>query len=166
MASTSWKRTRWLRTSAYRRCSRAATGRTASCARSARDLYLETFDENDPSKVGEAKIEGAVLPTYPLTSTVLRCAMLPDDRCLVTASFEYGEASGLARAYSGGPGHVSGARMSRFSKPATLGSVPRHGGGGRAGCGLVCVSASGFGDGYVLASAFADVAACGRASRR
>ena len=63
------------------------------------DLYLETFDENDPSKVGEARIEGAVLPTYPLTSTVLRCAMLPDDRCLVTASFEYGEASGLARAY-------------------------------------------------------------------
>ena len=40
-----------------------------------------------------------MLPTYPLTSTVLRCAMLPDDRCLVTASFEYGEASGLARAY-------------------------------------------------------------------
>lgn len=40
-----------------------------------------------------------MLPTYPLTSTVLRCAMLPDDRCLVTASLEYGEASGLARAY-------------------------------------------------------------------
>lgn len=72
------------------------------------DLYLETFDEDDPSKVDEAMIEGAVLPTYPLTSTVLRCAMLPDDRCLVTASFEYGEASGLARAYLVDLGHASG----------------------------------------------------------
>ena len=89
------------------------------------DLYLETFDENDPSKVDEAMIEGVVLPTYPLTSTVLRCAMLPEDRCLVTASFEYGEASGLARAYLVDLGTrqvIHEASLSRYDR-----AVPRHG---------------------------------------
>ena len=63
-------------------------------------LYLEAaWIEKDPSKVSEAKIDGAVLPTYPQTSVVLQCAVLPDDRCLATVWFEKLDASGLARAY-------------------------------------------------------------------
>ena len=116
------------------------------------DLYLETFDEDDPSKVGEAMIEGAVLPTYPLTSTVLRCAMLPDDRCLVTASFEYGEASGLARAYLVDLGTcqvIHEASLSRYTglfRAMAVGGAPVVGS---------YAYQFGLGDGYVLASAFA-----------
>ena len=122
------------------------------------DLYLETFDEDDPSKVDEAMIEGAVLPTYPLTSTVLRCAMLPDDRCLVTASFEYGEASGLARAYLVDLGTcqvIHEASLSRYTglfRAMAVGGAPVVGS---------YAYQFGLGDGYVLAPAFAgsDVAA-------
>ena len=116
------------------------------------DLYLETFDEDDPSKVDEAMIEGAVLPTYPLTSTVLRCAMLPDDRCLVTASFEYGEASGLARAYLVDLGTcqvIHEASLSRYTglfRAMAVGGAPVVGS---------YAYQFGLGDGYVLASAFA-----------
>ena len=116
------------------------------------DLYLETFDEDDPSKVDEAMIEGAVLPTYPLTSTVLRCAMLPDDRCLVTASFEYGEASGLARAYLVDLGTcqvIYEASLSRYTglfRAMAVGGAPVVGS---------YAYQFGLGDGYVLASAFA-----------
>lgn len=122
------------------------------------DLYLETIDENDPSKVGEAMIEGAVLPTYPLTSTVLRCAMLPEDRCLVTASFEYGEASGLARAYLVDLDTcqvIREASLSRYTglfRAMAVGDAPVVGS---------YAYQFGLGDGYVLAPAFAgsDVAA-------
>lgn len=122
------------------------------------DLYLETIDENDPSKVGEAMIEGAVLPTYPLTSTVLRCAMLPEDRCLVTASFEYGEASGLARAYLVDLDTrqvIREAPLSRYTglfRAMAVGDAPVVGS---------YAYQFGLGDGYVLAPAFAgsDVAA-------
>ena len=116
------------------------------------DLYLETFDEDDPSKVDEAMIEGAVLPTYPLTSTVLRCAMLSDDRCLVTASFEYGEASGLARAYLVDLGTcqvIHEASLSRYTglfRAMAVGGAPVVGS---------YAYQFGLGDGYVLASAFA-----------
>ena len=122
------------------------------------DLYLEIIDENDPSKVGEARIEGAVLPTYPLTSTVLRCAMLPEDRCLVTASFEYGEASGLARAYLVDLGTRQVIREAPLSRYTGLFRAMAVGGTPVAGS---YAYQFGLGDGYVLAPAFAgsDVAA-------
>ena len=119
------------------------------------DLYLETFDENDPSKVGEARIEGAVLPTYPLTSTVLRCAMLSDDRCLVTVLFEYGEASGLARAYLVDLDTrqvIREASLSRYTglfRAMAVGDAPVVGS---------YAYQFGLGDGYVLASAVAGAA--------
>ena len=116
------------------------------------DLYLEIIDENDPSKVGEARIEGAVLPTYPLTSTVLRCAMLPEDRCLVTASFEYGEASGLARAYLVDLGTRQVIREAPLSRYTGLFRAMAVGGTPVAGS---YAYQFGLGDGYVLASAFA-----------
>lgn len=125
------------------------------------DLYLETFDEDDPSKVDEAMIEGAVLPTYPLTSTVLRCAMLSDDRCLVTASFEYGEASGLARAYLVDLGTrqvIREASLSRYTglfRAMAVGDAPVVGS---------YAYQFGLGDGYVLASAFAGADAAAQAA--
>lgn len=125
------------------------------------DLYLETFDEDDPSKVDEAMIEGAVLPTYPLTSTVLRCAMLSDDRCLVTASFEYGEASGLARAYLVDQGTrqvIREASLSRYTglfRAMAVGDAPVVGS---------YAYQFGLGDGYVLASAFAGADAAAQAA--
>ncbi len=125
------------------------------------DLYLETFDEDDPSKVDEVMIEGAVLPTYPLTSTVLRCAMLSDDRCLVTASFEYGEASGLARAYLVDLGTrqvIREASLSRYTgmfRAMAVGDAPVVGS---------YAYQFGLGDGYVLASAFAGTDAAARAA--
>ena len=125
------------------------------------DLYLETFDEDDPSKVDEAMIEGAALPTYPLTSTVLRCAMLSDDRCLVTASFEYGEASGLARAYLVDLGTrqvIREASLSRYTglfRAMAVGDAPVVGS---------YAYQFGLGDGYVLASAFAGADAAAQAA--
>lgn len=125
------------------------------------DLYLETFDEDDPSKVDEVMIEGAVLPTYPLTSTVLRCAMLSDDRCLVTASFEYGEASGLARAYLVDLDtrqvirEVSLSRYTGMFRAMAVGDAPVVGS---------YAYQFGLGDGYVLASAFAGADAAAQAA--
>ncbi len=93
-----------------------------------------------------------MLPTYPLTSTVLRCAMLSDDRCLVTASFEYGEASGLARAYLVDLGTrqvIREASLSRYTglfRAMAVGDAPVVGS---------YAYQFGLGDGYVLASAFA-----------
>ena len=122
------------------------------------NLYLETIDEKDPSKVSEAKIEGAALPTYPQASVVLQCAVLPDDRCLVTVSFENFDASGLARAYlvDLGSHRVLGeASLSRFPgtvRAMAVGNVPVLG---------MYAYQLGFGEGYVMTSAFADVAAGG-----
>ena len=121
-------------------------------------LYLETIDEKDPSKVSEAKIEGAVLPTYPQASAVLQCAVLPDDRCLMTVSFENFDASGLARAYlvDLGSHRVLGeASLSRFPgsvRAMAVGNVPVMG---------TYAYQLGFGEGYVMTSTFADVAAGG-----
>ena len=121
-------------------------------------LYLETIDEKDPSKVSEAKIDGAALPTYPQASAVLQCAGLPDDRCLVTVSFENFDASDLARAYlvDLGSHRVLGeASLSRFPgtvRAMTVGNVPVLG---------MYAYQLGFGEGYVMTSAFADVAAGG-----
>lgn len=115
-------------------------------------LYLETIDEKDPSKVSEAKIDGAALPTYPQTSVVLQCAVLPDDRCLATVSFEYGEASGLARAYLVDLGTrqvIHEASLSRYTglfRAMAVGGAPVVGS---------YAYQFGLGDGYVLASAFA-----------
>ncbi|WP_294379909.1 hypothetical protein [uncultured Senegalimassilia sp.] len=121
-------------------------------------LYLETLDEKDPSKVSEAKIDGAVLPTYPQASSVLQCAVLPDDRCLVTVSFENFDASDLGHAYlvDFGSRRVLGeASLSRFPgsvRAMAVGNVPVLG---------MYAYQLGFGEGYVMASAFADVAAGG-----
>ena len=121
-------------------------------------LYLETIDEKDPSKVSEAKIDGAVLPTYPQASAVLQCAVLPDDRCLVTVLFENFDASGLARVYfvDLGSHRVLGeASLSRFPgtvRAMAVGSVPVMG---------TYAYQLGFGEGYVMMSAFADVATGG-----
>ena len=122
------------------------------------NLYLETIDEKDPSKVSEAKIDGAVLPTYPQTSAVLQCAVLPDDRCLVTVSFENFDASGLARAYlvDLGSRRVLGeSPLNRFPgsvRAMAVGNVPVMG---------TYAYQLGFGEGYVMTSTFADVAAGG-----
>ena len=119
-------------------------------------LYLETIDEKDPSKVSEAKIDGAVLPTYPQASAVLQCAVLSDDRCLVTVSFENFDASGLARAYlvDLGSRRVLGeSPLNRFPgsvRAMAVGNVPVLG---------TYAYQLGFGEGYVMMSAFADVVA-------
>ena len=121
-------------------------------------LYLETIDEKDPSKVSEAKIDGAALPTYPQTSAVLQCAVLPDDRCLVTVSFENFDASGLARAYLvdlGSRRALDEAPLNRFPgsvRAMAVGNVPVMG---------TYAYQLGFGEGYVMTSTFADVAAGG-----
>ena len=121
-------------------------------------LYLETIDEKDPSKVSEAKIDGAVLPTYPQTSVVLQCAVLPDDRCLVTVSFENFDASGLARAYLmdlGSRRALDEAPLNRFPgsvRAMAVGNVPVMG---------TYAYQLGFGEGYVMTSTFADIAAGG-----
>ncbi len=121
-------------------------------------LYLETIDEKDPSKVSEAKIDGAALPTYPQTSVVLQCAVLPDDRCLVTVSFENFDASGLARAYLvdlGSRRVLDEAPLNRFPgsvRAMAVGDVPVMG---------TYAYQLGFGEGYVMTSTFADIAAGG-----
>ena len=121
-------------------------------------LYLETIDEKDPSKVSEAKIDGAVLPTYPQASAVLQCAVLPDDRCLVTVSFENFDASGLARAYLmdlGSRRALDEAPLNRFPgsvRAMAVGNVPVMG---------TYAYQLGFGEGYVMTSTFADIAAGG-----
>lgn len=121
-------------------------------------LYLETIDEKDPSKVSEAKIDGAVLPTYPQASAVLQCAVLPDDRCLVTVSFENFDASGLARAYLvdlGSRRALDETPLNRFPgsvRAMAVGNVPVMG---------TYAYQLGFGEGYVMTSTFADVAAGG-----
>lgn len=122
------------------------------------DLYLETLDEKDPSKVSEARIDGAVLPTYPQASAVLQCAVLPDDRCLVTVSFENFDASGLAHAYLvdlGSRRVLDDASLSRFP-----GSVRAMAVGNAPVLGMNAYQL-GFGEGYVMMSTFADVAAGG-----
>lgn len=119
-------------------------------------LYLETLDEKDPSKVSEAKIDGAVLPTYPQASAVLQCAVLPDDRCLVTVSFENFDASDLGHTYLvdlGSRRVLADASLSRFPgsvRAMAVGNVPVLG---------MYAYQLGFGEGYVMTSAFADVAA-------
>lgn len=121
-------------------------------------LYLETIDEKDPSKVSEAKIDGAALPTYPQTSVVLQCAVLPDDRCLATVSFENFDASGLARAYLldlGSCRVLDEAPLNRFPgsvRAMAVGNVPVMG---------TYAHQLGFGEGYVMTSTFADIAAGG-----
>lgn len=121
-------------------------------------LYLETIDEKDPSKVSEAKIDGAALPTYPQTSVVLQCAVLPDDRCLATVSFENFDASGLARAYLVDLGScrvLAESPLNRFPgsvRAMAVGNVPVMG---------TYAYQLGFGEGYVMTSTFADIAAGG-----
>ena len=121
-------------------------------------LYLETLDEKDPSKVSEAKIDGATLPTYPQASSVLQCAVLPDDRCLVTVSFENFDASDLGHTYLvdlGSRRVLADASLSRFPgsvRAMAVGNVPVLG---------MYAYQLGFGEGYVMTSAFADVAAGG-----
>lgn len=121
-------------------------------------LYLETIDEKDPSKVSEAKIDGAALPTYPQTSVVLQCAVLPDDRCLATVSFENFDASGLARAYLldlGSCRVLDEMPLNRFPgsvRAMAVGNVPVMG---------TYAYQLGFGEGYVMTSTFADIAAGG-----
>ena len=121
-------------------------------------LYLETLDEKDPSRVSEAKIDGAMLPTYPQASSVLQCAVLPDDRCLVTVSFENFDASDLGHAYLvdlGSRRVLDDASLSRFPgsvRAMAVGNVPVLG---------MYAYQLGVGEGYVMTSAFADVAAGG-----
>lgn len=121
-------------------------------------LYLETIDEKDPSKVSEAKIDGAALPTYPQTSVVLQCAVLPDDRCLATVSFENFDASGLARAYLVDLGScrvLAESPLNRFPgsvRAMAVGNVPVMG---------TYAYQLDFGEGYVMTSTFADIAAGG-----
>ena len=119
-------------------------------------LYLETFDEKDPSMVSEAKIDGAVLPTYPQASAVLQCAVLADDRCLVTVSFENFDASELAHAYLvdlGSRRVLDEASLNRFPgsvRAMAVGSVPVLG---------MYAYQFGIGEGCVMMSTFADVLA-------
>ena len=121
-------------------------------------LYLETIDEKDPSKVSEAKIDGAALPTYPQTSVVLQCAVLPDDRCLATVSFENFDASGLARAYLVDLGScrvLAESPLNRLPgsvRAMAVGNVPVMG---------TYAHQLGFGEGYAMTSTFADIAAGG-----